>query len=106
MDTIQSALLPLGAFWITFSALQSAASFVNEMRETIVTGYKGNQVLTVRHRKAMFFDWRLAMVGTIIAAFTFSGLIFFVSFHIRHVPDSAHSSPILAAVALFPLLGG
>ena len=106
MDTLQTALLPLGAFWATFSSLQSAAAFTNELRETIVTGHKAGKALTAAHRRTIFLDWSLSMVAAIGAAFTFGGIILWISFHIRPDPALARAAPILMTISLFPLLAG
>jgi hypothetical protein len=105
MDNVQLLLLPLGVFWVSFSSLLSAASFVNEMRETIVAGTnKAGRMLTVRHRKTMFLDWCLSMLLAITAALIFSGLIFWIAIHIRALEQLRSVAGLLMAVATFPLL--
>jgi hypothetical protein len=105
MDNIQLLLLPLGVFWVSFSSLLTAASFVNEMRETIVAGTsKAGRPLSVQHRKTMFLDWCLSMILAITASLIFSCLIFWIAIHIRHQEQLRSVAGLLMAVAAFPLL--
>lgn len=101
-----AAIAPIGAFWVAFQNLWSAAKFVNEIRETIVTGRHGGADLSLEHRKALFFDWQLSMAGTILAALVFGSITFWLGDYI----ESNASEPISKIgtatqfVAAFPFL--
>ena len=103
MDTLQSAFLPLGAFWVAFQAIQGSTSFVNGMRETIVTGQLNGVSLTIRHRHAIRFDWLLSMCSTVFALFLFSGVIFWLALHTQ---APLNVSPAMIAVGVSTFLGG
>ncbi|MGZ5006784.1 MAG: hypothetical protein ACXWFI_02870 [Methylobacter sp.] len=75
-DAIQAALAPLAAFWIALDGITKMTQFVNGMREVIIMGVKDEIVLSLNHRKAMFYDWKLTMIGFIGATFMFSGVVF------------------------------
>lgn len=87
MNIFQVAVLPLGAFWAIFNSLISAGKFINEMRETVITGIKENCTLTPEHRKAIFLDWRLSMIGVVTGNFTYSFITFWIAFHLKGQVD-------------------
>ena len=80
MDILQSAFLPLGAFWIALQTITSSVTFVNGMRETIVTGQYDGNPLSVRHRYAIRYDWILSMCGITLMLLTFSVVIFWLAY--------------------------
>lgn len=106
LGAVETAVLPLATFWVIVSTLQSAATFVNTMREQVVSGGSDRRLFTLAHRRAIYLDWQLSMLGTIAAAFGFAGLVFAIAHRLEHVPGGATMEPILWVVALFPLLGG
>ena len=80
MSVLESYFLPLGAFWVAIQTILGSITFVNSMRETIVTGQYDGAPLTIRHRYAMRFDWILSMIGLISALFMFSIVIFWLAY--------------------------
>jgi hypothetical protein len=103
---MELALLPLGAFWLTFSSLQAAAGFVNELREAVINGQKGEVALSLRHRKVLLLDWLLSMLGAVVATFMFSAILFWIAGYVESLPALKGASTIVAVVAVFPLLSG
>ena len=75
-ETIQIVLAPLAAFWVAMEGFNKTATFVNGMRDTIMSGVMGSTQLTLHHRQAMFVDWRLSIIGFIVADIIFSAIIF------------------------------
>ena len=96
----------MGAFWVSFNSLTAAAKFVNEMRESVVTGSQGTHSLTIEHRKVLLFDWILSMSGTITAAFLYSGIIFWIAWVLKEFVTVAYVWIAVGTVGIFPLLGG
>ena len=80
MSTLEYYFLPLGAFWVAIQTILGSIAFVNNMRETIVTGQYDGVPLTIRHRYAMRFDWTLSMIGLISGLFMFSIVIFWLAY--------------------------
>ena len=74
-EDLKSILIPLGTLWITLTTMVSTARFVNEMRDTVILGYKDSKKLNKLHRGAIYFDWYLSMVAAVFAAFLFGGLL-------------------------------
>src|SRR5687768_17441824 len=106
MGTLEAAVLPLATFWVIVSTIQSAATFVNNMREQVVTGGSERCSFTLAHRRALFLDWKLSMLGTIASAFGFAGLIVVVAQQLSKMPGATAVVSIFYAVAAFPALGG
>ncbi len=104
MDGLQLAILPLAAFWLTFKALFDAADFVNKMRDKIVSGMDGSNPIGLQHRKTMRIDWYCCVVFTALAAFLFSGLIFWIAVYIHSDARTAPASTVVGLVAFFPFV--
>ena len=75
-ETIQAVLAPLSAFWVVMEGVMKASNFVNIMRDTIISGVQSGTQLTLHHRKAIFVDWCLSMLGFVISNLLLSGVIF------------------------------
>lgn len=105
MDIIQVAFLPLGAFWIALKTLLDTAGFANNMRELIVTGYQGTNQLGLKHRKAIFVDWCLTMMGAIVAAFVFSVLMILIANYITIDSTVSNASNLEKASYALVLVG-
>lgn len=108
MDSSSSlglSLIPLASFWATFNSLLSAAKFVNGIRDCVLTGVRDSTPLSRQVRRAMRFDWYLAMAGTILASFLFAGLLLWMGAAIedRNEPGLAWA---VRVVGFFPGLGG
>jgi len=99
MGALEAVVLPLATFWVVVSTMQSAATFVNGLREQVVTGGNERCAYTLAHRKALYLDWQLSMLGTIAAAFGFSGLIVAVAGHIARMPGGGEVVKIFYVVA-------
>jgi len=103
---MELALLPLGAFWLTFSSLQAAAGFVNDLREAVITGQKAEVALSLRHRRVLMLDWVLSMLGAVVATFMFSAILFWIAGFVDNLPELKGASTIVVVIAVFPLLSG
>lgn len=105
-EQIALALAPLAAFWVAFQCLWSAAKFVNDMRETIVIGRLNSEPLDLHHRRTIYFDWKLTMMGTITAAVMFGGITFWIGLLFTRAADTLlHEVGILLlCVSAFPWL--
>ncbi len=99
------SLIPLASFWATFNSLLSAAQFVNEIRDTVISGVKNSAVLSKEVRLSMKYDWILAMIGTIGAALLFAGLLIWMGWYIRIVTSSWPVTGAVWAVASYPIIG-
>lgn len=98
-ETIQAVLAPLASFWVVLEGYMKATSFVNNMRETIITGVIGSTQLTIEHRKAIFVDWCLSMIGFMISNTLFAWVIASLA---KLVPKGAEG---IYGVALITFLG-
>lgn len=99
-EGIKLLAIPLGAFWLAFSSLLNAAQFVNDVRDTVVLGRKGDSVLSTHHRRAMQGDYYRAMLGVILAAFAFAFIIGWSGYALHKFRVDA-LLPMMVA-ALFP----
>ena len=96
MDTLQVAILPLVAWWVTFKALFDTGSYLNKLRESVVTGYANGQPISFEHRRAIFFDWRICNVSLLLSAFMYSGINFWIAWYISEAANFKAAAPILA----------
>lgn len=64
------------------NAIFASAAFVNKMRETVVSGCDGAVRLSLDHRRAIFVDWCLCMVATIVVCCLFAAILFVVGFSV------------------------
>jgi hypothetical protein len=99
MEKIQIVLAPLASFWLAMEGFMKATTFMNGMRETIISGVIGDHKLTIFHRETIFVDWCLSMIGFIISNTMLSIVIFLLS----ELVDGAQFA--ILAVALTTFLG-
>src|SRR5260370_14997587 len=90
----------LAGLWANWNSVIQAARFVNDLRESVVTGQKGNRHLTLAHRRAMRFDWLLTMAGAIAVSVVFGVIL--LGFVLASVPAPGRILPLL--LALTPIL--
>ena len=101
VEGFEKLVVPLASLWAVHNALFYSAGFVNEMRETIVTGHRGNQPLSYLHRRGIFIDWTLCMGATVFVSALFSGILFFVSCTFDK-PDESLIKWSLRSIAVYP----
>ena len=111
MDEVKSAvevvLAPLAAFWVSLDGMMKMVTFVNGMRDVIIAGVKDGIELSINHRRAIFTDWKLSMVGFVGTDVLLSGVVFSLA---ELVPDVrwgiyAVSLAVLIGAILFVLCG-
>jgi len=82
VDLVTQFLTPLAGLWAIHNAIFLSARFVNEMRETVISGFYQNRRLTAAHMKAIFIDWILCMAATITVCLIFAGVVATASFEL------------------------
>ncbi|HVT60343.1 MAG TPA: hypothetical protein VHR45_18365 [Thermoanaerobaculia bacterium] len=94
----------LAGVWANWNSVIQAARFVNDLRESVVTGQKGNRHLTLDHRRAMRFDWLLTMAGAIAVSVVFGVIL--LGIVLASVPASDRIlKGVLLLLGLTPILG-
>ena len=99
---ITQLLTPVAGLWVVHNAMIVSAKFVNNMRETIATGYYGDRILSVDHKHAMLIDWILSMSGLVATCFLFSGILLLSSIWVPMEPFLKWS---IIAIGVYPVLG-
>jgi hypothetical protein len=66
---------PVAGLWAIHMAIIGSAKFVNEMRETVISGFYNKEPISASHRDQMLFDWGLSMAATIGICVIFGGLL-------------------------------
>jgi hypothetical protein len=101
-----AVFLPLAGFWVVFDSLNKATQFVNSLRDTIVTGVSGGTELSTEHKRALLYDWRLSMVGTVFACFLFAGILIFIGEHLYWAAATKGAAEMLFGTSSFPFFSG
>lgn len=99
---IEVAVFLVG-FWAATKSLLDASAFVNDLRDTVTIGVKGDQSLSLAHRKALRLDWLLTMFGAVGFPLAFSGILFAVAASVDEALKLVHA--VLHIVAYIPLIG-
>jgi len=98
-NAVEVVLAPLAAFWVLLDGMMKMVTFVNGMRDVIITGVKDGVELSNNHRRAIFTDWKLSMVGFVGTDVLLSGVVFSLA---KLVPDVRWG---IYAVSLAVLIG-
>ena len=94
----------LAGFWAATKSMLDASFFVNNLRDTVVIGFKDGHTLSMAHRRALRLDWLLTMTGAVGFPLAFSGILFLVAARVDgNVEGLVHF--VLQVVAFVPLLG-
>jgi len=101
-----AVFLPLAGFWVVFDSLNKATQFVNSLRDTIVTGVSGGTKLSTEHKKALLYDWRLSMMGTVFACFLFASILIFIGEHLFWDVATRGAAAMLFGTSSFPFFSG
>jgi hypothetical protein len=99
---ITQLLTPVAGLWVVHNAMIVSAKFVNNMRETIATGYYEDRILSVDHKRAMLIDWTLSMGGLVATCFLFSGILLSACVWVPMEPFLKWS---IIAIGVYPILG-
>lgn len=106
-NLIQLAVLPLASFWAMFTSLISAAKFVNDIRDTIISGQKDKCDMSIEHRRGLFMDWLLSMIGIIVGCIGFATVTYWMGTYIERnvTKELAEVALALKLVAMLPAIG-
>ena len=91
----------VGGIWAATKSMLDASLFVNNLRDTVVTGVKDGITLSLAHRSVLRTHWLLTMAGTIGFQWVISALLFVVACRSNAVV--VHS--VLFIIAFVPLVG-
>ena len=89
MNQIAELLLVMVAgLWGFANAQFAGAKLVNEIRDNIILGRRGEQELTLEHRRHMAFrDWRPINVGIVFASFAMACVVIAAAILIASSPE-------------------
>lgn len=78
MEFLTQFIAPILSLWVIHTAIFSSAKFVNEMRETVITGVYCGTRIKPDHRRRILWDWILCILGTILVCLIFAVLVYIV----------------------------
>jgi len=93
----------LGGIWAAGKGMLDASSFVNGLRDAVVTGVKDGVALTFPHRRTLRIDWLLTMMGTVLFPVVYSVLLFVIADRLKTSLGGLHT--VLLVVCVVPLAG-
>lgn len=108
-EVLELAFLPLASFWVMHSSLLGASKFLNDIRDTVITGVKNGVEISYDHRKVLLWDWKLSLFGTFSACGVFFLLIFWAGFYVlrkRDFPSHGELGHVLILTSFTPIIGG
>ncbi|MEA3041607.1 MAG: hypothetical protein QOC65_1096 [Sphingomonadales bacterium] len=101
MDLLAQLIAPIVSLWVIHNAIFSSARFVNEMRETVISGKYDRDAIAPDHGDAILADWKLCIRATIGVCLIFVIILCAVSYEL------VEELPVWwigYAIALYPLL--
>jgi len=107
-DGLAFAALPLASFWAMYNSLLSASEFVNNLRDAVLSGRLGGNGISPSHRRVLFWDWILCMIGTGSACLAFAGIIAFSGYFACQsgvLGKAGDEIPLLMSRALYVTAG-
>jgi hypothetical protein len=75
MDLLAQFIAPIAGLWVIHNAIFSSARFVNEMRETVISGLYDRKSITAEHQQAIGVDWKLCVAATVAVCLIFSVIV-------------------------------
>lgn len=101
MELPTEFIAPVIGLWVIHNAIFSSARFVNEMRETVVSGRYEREKITPEHGRAILLDWLLCVAATIAVCLIFAGIVIVVSFGLAQSPLLQRTG---YAIAAYPVM--
>jgi hypothetical protein len=101
MEYLTQFVAPIVSLWVIHNAIFSSARFVNEMRETVISGWYEGQPITREHRRVILADWRLCIWATIAVCLIFAAIVLTVSITLS---DDLLILLIGVAIACYPVI--
>lgn len=101
MESLTQFIAPILGLWVIHNAIFSSARFVNEMRETVVSGFYERERVEPEHRLAILLDWLLCIAATIAVCAIFAGIVIAVSAGLSPSPLIQRTG---YAIAAYPVM--